>query len=92
MKTFDGHWEIRYVVCLLLNSGLCFALWRKQRAIESKKIYDAKYNIDEIALRINHHFKMQESIKSLLGYSVLVIGLLKTFFAFWFCFSRKKSR
>ncbi len=46
-------------------------------------------NIDEIELRINHYFKMQESIKGGLGYSMLTIGILKTFFAFWFCFSQK---
>ncbi len=89
MKSFDGHWEIRYVVSLLINGGLCFALWRLQRGVESKKLYDSKHNIDEIALRVNHYFKMQESIKSFLGYLVLVVGLAKTFFAFWFCFSQK---
>ena len=80
------------MVCLLLNSGFSFALWCKQRTVESRKIYDPKYNINEIDLRINHYFKMQESIKSFLGYLVLVTGLLKTFFAFWFCFSQKTIR
>ena len=92
LKSFDGHWEFRYVVSLLLNGGLCFTLWRHQHRIESKKLYDPKHNIDEIALRVNHYFKIQESIKSFLGWMVLFVGIAKTFFAFWFCFSQKTRK
>ena len=38
-------------------------------------MFDPALKIDEIKLRINHYYKMQETIMSLPGYLVLVSGL-----------------
>ena len=84
--------EYMYVVCLVVNGLLLVLLAYKQHFIEQRRIYDPQFNIDEIELRINHYFKMQESIKSFLGFVTLLVGLIKTFFAYSFVLSKRQSQ
>ena len=47
-------------------------------------MFDPSLNIDEIELRINHYYKMQEAIRGTNGAIVFSGGLARSVLAFYF--------
>ena len=90
-ETFNGYnvrphnkWQFYFISLLFLSGLLSLVLSWRQYRIEQRRIFDSSLQIDETNLRINHYFKMKESIMSDLGYAVLLVGLLKFIAAYFY--------
>ena len=69
-----------YATLSILSGILMTCLSLTQYKIESKQLIGSP-QIDEIKLRINHYFKMKEAIFSRLGFTVLILSLVRIPFA-----------
>ena len=73
----DAALRLRVYTWLTLLSGLLTLILGliAYYQIEAKKLL--AFNIDEIGLQINHYFKRKQAIFSPLGFTVLVISILR---------------